>query len=170
MTAFETFEGVKKFGFLALFSQSANPAPLEGLHTLPLRRKMGYNSLVQKQKLNAPLLHHRQVSYIHQGATSGIQTTLKGSGMCHIMNDHWWFRIQNFSNTKHQRHQMFRKLKTISLEKMQTIPTAYRPSSFCFFFITKTFLSQFSPLFKFKNISFLHNRKKYFIPEMFMGH
>lgn len=100
VTAFQTFEGVKKFGFLAVFSQSANPAPLEGLHTLPLRRKMGYNSLVQKQQLNAPLLHHRQVSYIHQGATSGIQITLKGSGMCHIMNDYWWFRIQNFSNTK----------------------------------------------------------------------
>lgn len=64
---------------------------------------------------------------------------------------------------------MFRKLKAISLGKMQTIPTACHTSFFCLF-ITKTSLSQFPPLFKFKNISLLLKRKKYFIPKMFMGH
>ncbi|KAI1237635.1 hypothetical protein IHE44_0013718 [Lamprotornis superbus] len=41
-------------------SGMANPAPQEGL-----RRKMGYNSLVQKQQLNVPLLHHRQEEILH---------------------------------------------------------------------------------------------------------
>lgn len=138
--------------------QLANRFPWEGLRTLPLRRKMGYNSLGQKQQPNVPFKHHRQVSYLYQGASSGIQITLKESEKYIVMNDHWQLRIQNFSNAKHWRHQMFRTLKTASLEKMQTIPIACCASSFCLF-ITKTFISQFSPSFKCKNISFIHKRR-----------
>lgn len=39
---------------LAEFSQSANPVPQEGLHTLPLRRKMGYNSLAAEAAIQCP--------------------------------------------------------------------------------------------------------------------